>query len=764
MDARSSFAPTWDIGSQDLAATSSGRIARQALVDGLLVVLLAVVLGALAATTFLREGPTTQAWVAGVAIIVVPTLAVHVLLAWNRARVGAVEVALGRAEERMRLLFHSSPEPMWVYDEQTLAIVDVNPAAVQAYGWRPEEFLRLSLDDIVDTGPEELRAAMGSLPEATTFLGEWRHRRKDGSTRWVLVTTQAVQHAGRSARLSVAHDVTAQHEHEARTRAILDHAPDAILTIDLDGLVESLNPAAERMFGQRGEAVVGTDVGRLMEPSDDPSSLGGATVQVRTHAGLQLGKEVIGRRADGTTFPLELSVTEVELGDRTICTLVARDVTERKAFERRLTHQGTHDALTGLPNRVLFMDRLAHALATAARTHRPMAVLFCDIDRFKVINDSLGHTAGDALLFAVAGRFRSALRAGDTVARFGGDEFVILAEELADDADAVIVAEKLAEALREPIAIGTQEIVVSSSVGIAVADPETATPETLVRDADVAMYRAKAKGRARHEQFDADLRRQAIQRMDTESALRRGMGLQEFVVHYQPEVNITSGKVEGVEALVRWDHPDNGLTVPANFLPVAEETGLIVAIGETVFHQACMQAARWHEQLGDEAPTMWVNVSARQLASPMLVDVVRSAVETFLPAPSYLGLEITETDIVPDDDLSRQTMQDLTDLGVRIAIDDFGTGFASLSYLWRFPAQVVKIDRSFVRRLDEEREATVLVAAMIQLAHSLGKTTVAEGVETEEQLARLRSLGCDAVQGYLLGRPAPAEQIQPLLG
>jgi EAL domain-containing protein (putative c-di-GMP-specific phosphodiesterase class I) len=278
------------------------------------------------------------------------------------------------------------------------------------------------------------------------------------------------------------------------------------------------------------------------------------------------------------------------------------------------------------------------------------------------------------------------------------------------------------------------------------------------------MYRAKAKGRARHEQFDADLRRQAIQRMDTESALRRGMGLQEFVVHYQPEVNITSGKVEGVEALVRWDHPDNGLTVPANFLPVAEETGLIVAIGETVFHQACMQAARWHEQLGDEAPTMWVNVSARQLASPMLVDVVRSAVETFLPAPSYLGLEITETDIVPDDDLSRQTMQDLTDLGVRIAIDDFGTGFASLSYLWRFPAQVVKIDRSFVRRLDEEREATVLVAAMIQLAHSLGKTTVAEGVETEEQLARLRSLGCDAVQGYLLGRPAPAEQIQPLLG
>jgi diguanylate cyclase (GGDEF)-like protein/PAS domain S-box-containing protein len=524
-----------------------------------------------------------------------------------------------------------------------------------------------------------------------------------------------------------------------------------------------MNPAAERMFGHQTDEVVGTDVGLLMEPSEDTSGLGGG-VQLDTRAGLRLGREVVGRRADGTTFPLELSVTEVELGDRTICTVVARDVTERKAFERRLTHQGTHDALTGLPNRMLFMDRLAHALATASRNKRPMAVLFCDIDRFKVINDSLGHTAGDALLFAVAGRFRGALRTSDTVARFGGDEFVILAEDLADEADAVVVAEKLAEALREPIAIGSQEIFVSSSIGIAVADPETATPETLVRDADVAMYRAKAKGRARHEQFDADLRRQALQRMDTESALRRGMGLQEFVVHYQPEIDVESGQVVGVEALVRWDHPDHGLTAPANFLPVAEETGLIVAIGESVFHQACVQAARWHERFGERAPTMWVNVSARQLASPMLIEVVRAAVEAYLPSPAALGLEITETDIVPDDDMSRRTMRDLTELGVRIAIDDFGTGFASLSYLWRFPAQVVKIDRSFVRRLDEEREATVLVAAMIQLAHSLGKTTVAEGVETEEQLARLRTLGCDAVQGYLLGRPAAADVIEQLLG
>jgi diguanylate cyclase (GGDEF)-like protein/PAS domain S-box-containing protein len=762
MEPSTSLAPVWDIGTPDLAGSGAGRIARQALVDAVLVTLLALVLAALAVTTVLGGAPDGRSWTAAAVVLLAPTVAIHGLLTWNRRRVGAVEAALARAEERMRLLFHSSPEPMWVYDQETLAVVDVNAAAVRAYGWTRDEFLELSLEDIVDTAPAELHSALRGTSEATNFLGEWRHRRKDGATRWVLVTTQPVEHGRRPARLSVAHDITAQHDHEARTRAILDHAADAILTIDLDGLVESVNPAAERMFGQRADQIVGTDVHRLMEPTEDESGLG-AGIQVTTRNGLRLGREVVGRRHDSTTFPLELAVTEVELGDRTICTVVARDVTERKAFERRLTHQGTHDALTGLPNRVLFMDRLAQGLATASRSRRPLAVLFCDIDRFKVINDSLGHTAGDALLFAVAGRFRGALRGSDTVARFGGDEFVILAEELTNEADAVVVAEKMAEALREPIAIGSQEIVVSASIGIAVADPKTATPETLVRDADVAMYRAKTKGRARHEQFDADLRRQALQRMETESALRRAMGLQEFVVHYQPEIDVESGQIVGVEALVRWDHPDHGLTAPANFLPVAEETGLIVAIGEQVFHQACVQAACWHERLGDRAPTMWVNVSARQLASPMLVDVVRSAVDAFLPHPSALGLEITETDIVPDDELSKRTMEDLTELGVRIAIDDFGTGFASLSYLWRFPADVVKIDRSFVRRLEEEREATVLIAAMIQLAHSLGKTTVAEGVETEEQLQRLRRLGCDAVQGYLLGRPAPGAEIDKLL-
>jgi predicted signal transduction protein with EAL and GGDEF domain len=349
------------------------------------------------------------------------------------------------------------------------------------------------------------------------------------------------------------------------------------------------------------------------------------------------------------------------------------------------------------------------------------------------------------------------------VARLGGDEFAIVIARIHDAVEAVMVAERVIRSLSEPMRIAGKELYTSASIGIAFSHPRYQQPEELLRDADVAMYRAKSRGRACHEVFDADLRRQAMQRMDTESALRRGVGLQEFVVHYQPEVDMETRRVVGVEALVRWDHPDHGLTSPANFLPVAEETGLIVAIGEQVLLQSCRQAAQWHEQLGPSAPTVWVNVSARQLASPVLVDVVREAIDSFLPSPRKLGLEITETDIVPDDEVSRRTVQQLSDLGIRLAIDDFGTGFASLSYLWRFPADVVKIDRSFVKRLDEEREATVLIAAMIQLAHSLGKTTVAEGVETEEQLARLHRLGCDTVQGYLLGRPAPAADLEHAL-
>ena len=683
----------------------------------------------------------------GLLVIGGSTMAVRALLRSDRRRTDGLAGELQDSRSRSDILFAVSPDPMWVWDPETLRVLDANDAATRVLGWSRDELLLMTIAELqMDASPRQLR----SIP----YEGEWCHRRRDGGSVVTLVATSPVLHEGREARISLVHDLTIERDNDARTRAIVDGAADAILTIDLDGSIESANPGAERMFGYGASELVGHPVADLMKALDG-SSLDGPVPG--------FGREVTGIRADGSTFPLELAVQDVQLGDRTVSTVIARDITERKALEKRLTSQATHDALTGLPNRLLLIDRLTHALSRAERTGRSLAVLFCDLDRFKVVNDSLGHTAGDALLFTAASRLRSAVRTSDTVARFGGDEFVVLVEDLADETDAVQVAEQLIAALAEPMQIGDQELYVTASIGIAVGRPGRDTAEALVRDADVAMYRAKSNGRARFELFDAGLRLQALERLEIEGAMRAGIEHQEFVVHYQPEIELTTGEIVGLEALVRWERPGEGTRSPGAFLPVAEETGLILPLGESVLHQACAEASRWHAQLGDKAPTVWVNVSARQLASIDLLAMVEHAVREMLPGPHALGLEITETDIIPDDDISRRTMDALIDMGVKLAIDDFGTGFASLSYLWKFPATVVKIDQSFVRRMEDDRDARILIKAMIDMAHSLGKTIVAEGVETEAQLAQLKALGADTAQGYLLARPQPASSIDALL-
>ena len=651
-------------------------------------------------------------------------------------------------------LFSRSPEAMFVFDAETLEFLAVNPAAVRQYGWAEAEWLSRGLPDLQAAADvTDLRQRLERTPDGA-FTADALHRRKDGSTLHVTVTSQPVAWPGRRARLAIAHETTEERRAGARTRAIVDSAGDAILTLDLDGRIESLNPAAEHLFGYPPDEVVGDDLSVLIIPDTSTDDDADAARPVP-----DLGRHVVGIRRNGSVFPLELTVSEVELGDGALTTVVARDVSDRRRFEEALAHQGTHDPLTGLPNRILFMDRLEHALARSARSGRSLAVLFCDLDHFKVVNDSLGHSAGDALLREVAARFTGAVRSGDTVARFGGDEFVVLAEDLACEADAVVVAEQLTAALTDPCPVQDQELVVNASVGIAVGAAGDATPEALLRDADVALYEAKGQGRGRAEVFDANLRRQAMARLDTESALRRAVREHEFVVHFQPEVDLETERVVGMEALVRWQLPDGALVAPDEFLPVAEETGLIVPIGEAVLEVACREAARWHADSPGRAPRLWVNVSARQLAAPNLVATLAAAIERWLPHPSCLGIEITESDLVPDDARVRAAIRALDELGVCIAIDDFGTGYASLAYLWRFPADVVKIDRSFVQRLGEEREATVIIASIVQLSRSLGRTTVAEGVETPEQLARVKRLGCDQAQGYLLGRPAAAVEL-----
>jgi diguanylate cyclase (GGDEF)-like protein/PAS domain S-box-containing protein len=440
------------------------------------------------------------------------------------------------------------------------------------------------------------------------------------------------------------------------------------------------------------------------------------------------------------------------------------DITERKALQEQLEYQALHDALTGLPNRALFMDRLQHALVRAWRRKGEVAVLFMDLDNFKVVNDSLGHDAGDSLLAAVAERLRARLRPEDTAARLGGDEFVILLEDLTDVGEATRVAERIAEALRTAFVLNRREVFVTASIGVVLSDDARKEPADLLRNADLAMYRAKHAGRARYEVFEEQMSARALERLQMENDLRRAVERQEFVVHYQPVVALDTGGVKGFEALVRWERSEDTLIVPEEFVPVAEDTGLIVPIGQWTLREACRQAQEWRRRYPD-APsvTMFVNLSARQLQDPDLARRIAQITRETGFDPRYLELEISEGAAMVNAPATAAVLEELKALDVRVAIDDFGTGYSSLSYLERFPVDSLKIDRSFVDKLGQDPGTALLVSGMIDLAHALGLRVIAEGVETTEQLQRVRDLGCDLAQGYHFSRPLPDEAAGVLL-
>jgi diguanylate cyclase (GGDEF)-like protein len=428
---------------------------------------------------------------------------------------------------------------------------------------------------------------------------------------------------------------------------------------------------------------------------------------------------------------------------------------ERKRAEVELAHQALHDALTGLPNRVLLLDRLAQALTRMERRKGRLAVLFCDLDRFKVVNDSLGHAAGDELLVTVADRLEGILRAGDTAARFGGDEFVVLCEELDGERDAVRVAERIVAALAQPVRLGDDVIHVHVSIGISVGEAAHARPEQLVSDADAAMYRAKGRGGSPFEVFGAGMRERASERLAIETALHQALGRDELRLHFQPQVGMTTGEVNGVEALVRWQHPKRGLLLPGAFIDAAEETGLIHRLGTWVLEQACRQSVAWGGRL-----LMSVNLSARQVLHPDLPETVARVLRETGCDPSTLCFEVTETAVMDDVDGITVVLEDLKRLGATLAIDDFGTGYSSLRALQQFPFDVVKIDRSFVGGIASSEQEAAIVAAVISLSHALGLRTVAEGIETVEHLDCLRTLGCDTGQGFYFARPCAASQPQ----
>jgi len=446
---------------------------------------------------------------------------------------------------------------------------------------------------------------------------------------------------------------------------------------------------------------------------------------------------------------------------------VLADAIRRRIADDALRHRVLHDTLTGLPNRVLFVDNLAEALSRGADSAAPVGVLFLDLDHFKLINDSLGHHTGDELLRAVAPRLRSHLRPGDIVARFGGDEFGILIEHLTDEREAMAIADRVFSAFTRPFQLGGVEHFITASIGIAVANPGLGEvdPDSLIRDADAAMYRAKEKGRARCELFDEEMRARAIQRLEVERELRQALEADQLTLQYQPIVALGSGEVTAVEALIRWQHPERGLLQPGEFVPVAEESGLIEPIGRWVSERACEQLLVWHEQRPDERPIdVSVNLSARQVTHRDLTSAVAEILARTGLEPHHLRLEITESVLVEESGAAAAALGALKELGVRLVLDDFGTGYSSLAYLNRFPLDALKIDRSFVEALGIEQERTAIVEAIIGMARALSLEVIAEGVENEAQVLELTRLGCDYAQGFFFARPMAAGQVSRLLG
>ena len=546
-------------------------------------------------------------------------------------------------------------------------------------------------------------------------------------------------------------------------------AHDAFISVDDQGRVTDWNPEAEAVFGWLRAEALGRPLSELVVPprhrdlyEQHLASL------VRGEDGavglMQPRRELVALNRSGAELPVQVTVwTTGSDGSRRVCAFV-RDLSERKRFEGQLASQALHDRLTGLPNRVLLRDRVEHALARAGRRGASVALLIADIDRFKVFNESLGHDGGDRLLVAVAERLTELLRPGDTVARMGGDEFALLCEDVAGYHEAAGIASRVVGAFEKPFHVQGSDLSLTASVGVAVGALAGPAPELLLRDADVAMYRAKDAGRDRYEVFDETMLADATERLSVENDLRRGIGQGQLRLYYQPIVHLDTGAIAGFEALVRWQHPVRGLLPPLEFITTAEQTGLIVPLGRYVLAEACQQAATWAGMHSSgEQLRISVNVSAKQLVQPGWSDEVAQVLAESGLAPRQLVLEITESVLMDDADATAVRLEELRRLGVRIAIDDFGTGYSSLGYLRRLPVDILKIDKSFIDGVAEGPHESALARAVVKLASTLRLEAVAEGISSRKQLLQLRRLRCPYGQGFYFSRPEPAASIPDLL-
>ena len=680
--------------------------------------------------------------------------------------------AMQRREQLFRLLTENSSDCISTHTIDG-HMTYVSPVVERIYGFRPDELLGESIFEKVHPAHRELLARTVEKLVAQPGLREtciYQILNKAGDYVWTETTGHVVRRDDGELEIhSVTRDITQRRESEEalrqaeeKYRSIFENAVEGIFQTTPDGHYLDANSSLARIYGFDSVAELRATFSDIAGQLYLDPTRRADFVKLMEERGEVSNFESQIRRKGGELIWISENARAVrdENGAILYYEGTVEDITANRAGQERLLHDALHDRLTGLSNRALFMDRLEQAFARLNRHPKLLfAVLFLDFDRFKNINDSLGHLAGDQLLKAIAQRLQECLRPGDTVSRFGGDEFALLLEDVKDLGDATHVAERVQNALRQPFQLGSQQVFSSASIGIALGHAEYERAEDLLRDADMAMYRAKARGKARHEIFDAEMHTRAVALLQLETDLRWAIERHEFRLYYQPIVQLDSGTVVGFEALIRWQHPQRGLVSPAEFIPIAEETGWIIPIGQWVLQEACAQLAQWQLEVGAQTPlSMSVNLSGKQFSQPDLIESIENILRQSNLAPGSLKLEITESAIMEDAQTVTNRLIELRQLGVKLGLDDFGTGYSSLSYLHRFPLDTLKIDRSFVARLLEDGENREIVRTIVALGKNLGMDVVAEGVEEAQQLSDLRGLNCQHGQGYFFARPLPAQE------
>ena len=700
------------------------------------------------------------------AIVAMTSLVFAAIIAEQRR----AETALRESEEHYRIVTETATDVVVTMDVNS-TITFISTAAEKVFGYPSSELIGRSLTALMPAAVRDVHsAALARYLKTGKRHIPWTAMEIPGLHRLgyeipLEISFGEFKQDGKHLLIGIMRDVTERKRAEEAQHwlaTIVESTSDAVIGKTLDGTILSWNHAAEQMYGYTAKEAIGHPI-TMLAPPERHAEVAQFLIRIRNGERIQ-NYETERVRKDGKRLYVSLTISPIKDAAGAIrgASAIARDITDRKRAEERIRYLAQHDSLTGLPNRNLFRDRIGQVIVHARRAREQVAVLFLDLDGFKHINDSLGHQIGDRLLRMAARRLQGCLREGDTVARLGGDEFILSLPGLADSNDAILISNKILEALREPFLIEQHELHLTGSIGISLYPADGEDVETLLRAADTAMYHAKEKGRDNYQFFTAHLNDAARRRLNIANRLHRALENNEFSLYYQPEIHLGSGRVFAAEALVRWRRPELGLIAPNEFIKVAEETGLIVPLGEWALREAAGQLRQWHDA-GFPDLRMTVNLSPQQLRRPGFVELVKAVLQENRLSPTSLDLEITEGILMAHSQENLHFLQQLSDVGVRLVVDDFGVGYSSLGYLQRFPIHALKIDQSFVNGVGLDPNDTALVTAIIAIAHSLNLEVVAEGVESEEQATFLRAHGCEAAQGFYYSQPISAEAFIELL-